>query len=416
MNYSFDNDEYSRVLEKLASDLDVSPSDFLKMQKRYKSVTDYLESQEVGVTIESYPQGSFALGTVTRPYRDDKDADFDVDVVNEYKIDFNKTTPEKIKNATGDWLNENGNYRPILDKEGKRCWTLKYAEKSPGFHIDILPVCLGDDALRSRLATDGINQDVAQSASKFTHQESRVYQFLDTNPKGYLNWFKEVQAEVMTVISEPQRKRIFSNDKQLISEYNFSSHDDIPEILVRTPLQRVIQILKRHRDVRFSGRDNSDDRPISIVITTICGLLYNGEADIYSALKNIVSKIDIYSPLLEDRYNFNESLAELNVIKRNIDGTWEFPNPVEPRENFAEQWHKNSNAKAKAFFQWVEWVREDFLTGNEKDNLKRIFGENRFLTAMKATALSGVTHPSSASFPSIQIAPKNIEKPYASKY
>jgi len=48
--------------------------------------------------------------------------------------------------------------------------------------------------------------------------------------------------------------------------------------------------------------------------------------------------------------------------------TWYIPNPVNPHnpgdaddkgENFADRWHEDNHAKAKAFFQWVTWLRTD---------------------------------------------------------
>ena len=52
---------------------------------------------------------------------------------------------------------------------------------------------------------------------------------------------------------------------------NFPFHraDDIPDALVRTPLQRAIQIMKRHRDVRFNAHRDQKHNPISMIITAL---------------------------------------------------------------------------------------------------------------------------------------------------
>ncbi len=39
----------------------------------------------------------------------------------------------------------------------------------------------------------------------------------------------------------------------------------------KMPLQRVVQLLKRHRDIMFSSDEyDSENKPISIIITTLC--------------------------------------------------------------------------------------------------------------------------------------------------
>ena len=52
--------------------------------------------------------------------------------------------------------------------------------------------------------------------------------------------------------------------------------EDVPEYQVKTPLQQGIQILKRHRDIMFV--EDPDDKPISIIITTLAAHAYNNES------------------------------------------------------------------------------------------------------------------------------------------
>jgi hypothetical protein len=62
--------------------------------------------------------------------------------------------------------------------------------------------------------------------------------------------------------------------------------DELPLYRWKTPLQRAVQILKRHRDVMFEKNPNA--KPISIIITTLAALCYSGESDISSTLQNII--------------------------------------------------------------------------------------------------------------------------------
>ena len=60
---------------------------------------------------------------------------------------------------------------------------------------------------------------------------------------------------------------------------------------------------------------------------------------------------------------------------------WAIPNPVNPTENFADRWHENNNRKAKAFFQWIDWVYKDLVRNLEKtdfdiNSLSNVLGKN----------------------------------------
>ena len=53
---------------KLIEGLDISPTMYKNATDKYKAVGTYL--QEQGVECDIFPQGSFRLGTVVRPYRE----------------------------------------------------------------------------------------------------------------------------------------------------------------------------------------------------------------------------------------------------------------------------------------------------------------------------------------------------------
>ena len=56
------------------------------------------------------------------------------------------------------------------------------------------------------------------------------------------------------------------------------------------------------------------------------------------------------------------------------DGTWYIANPVNGKENFADRWHEDDHARARAFFRWVDALREDLVD---------ILAENRLATARR---------------------------------
>ena len=79
----------------------------------------------------------------------------------------------------------------------------------------------------------------------------------------------------------------------------YTSVDEVPDQLVRTPLQCAIQIVKRHRDVLFNGKPVAEYASISMIVTTSAVHLYQGEADINAALSAIVSKLHGLAGLVE---------------------------------------------------------------------------------------------------------------------
>jgi len=110
---------------------------------------------------------------------------------------------------------------------------------------------------------------------------------------------------------------------------------EIADFEVRTPLQRVIQVLKRHRDLRYNG---DEDKPISIIITTLAARAYDNESTLADTLFNVVTGM------------------RQAVEYRN--GAWWVPNPVSPLENFADKWQA-SPRKADLFFEWLDAVEQE---------------------------------------------------------
>ena len=80
--------------------------------------------------------------------------------------------------------------------------------------------------------------------------------------------------------------------RHLVEQRLYASVEDVPPYEWKTPLQRSIQVLKRHRDVMF--RDNPLVGPISIIITNLAAHAYAGETDLGSALTNTVERMPQY--------------------------------------------------------------------------------------------------------------------------
>lgn len=329
----------NQILLQIAQYLDISPTDYKIAQERFNAVKNWLDdgAYKSGYLPDVYLQGSFRLGTVVRPYHNDKDGNFDIDQVCELTKYSEFKSSEILKNDVGDRLKENSDYKRMLDEEGKRCWTIEYATENnrPGFHIDILPALKSDEGTLH-------NIDI-------THKENNIYSWSTSNPKGYYLWFKSKNAYSTNFI-ESQRSTIFNANKEL-----YEREQDVPKQLFRTSLQRAIQIMKRHRDVHFV---NKDFKPISIIITTITTQVYTQS--------NIIEIIDEFINYALSRNEFLIKNGYLNKddILDYSDDKWLIPNPVDyarpesERENFADRWNLEPEL-ANSFFEWCQQLKRD---------------------------------------------------------
>lgn len=323
-------DEY---LEALAEELQIPESRYEEAEKRYKAVGEWLHRP--GSTFEHanpqvYIQGSFRLGTAIRPVSEAED--YDVDLVCEVAYTKDQITQKRLKDLLGDEIAAYARAHGMREPEpGRRCWTLIYS-KDAQFHLDALPALPDGAGRRAILESRGfVNNKWAESAIAITdtqHPEFavRTAGWPHSNPKGYAEWFRSC----MKVVFEERRRRLALMESK-------ASVEDIPEYRIRTPLQRAVQILKRHRDMMFA--ENQDDKPISVIITTLAARSYRQEDSTAAALRSI--------------------LAGMHEHIENREGVAWIPNPTDSLENFADKWVDHPE-RAQAFYDWLGKARTDF--------------------------------------------------------
>ena len=372
---AIDRIKYSMFLEEVAQTIDIPPSKYQQAVDRYQSVGQWLEGGEYQDCIGEpgiYPQGSFRLGTVVRPIRGGVEADYDIDLVCELPIAKQLAKPRETKMMVGERLQDHETYRRLLDDEGKRCWTLEYAEQDGvGFHVDILP------SVPEQREHDN-------TAIAITNKQGTVYSWSASDPQGYGIWFDDRNGTAFARVAMEQKQSITAR-----ASHVYASVDDVPDQLVRTPLQRAMQIMKRHRDVMFNNADGNDCGPISMIITTLAARLYQGEIDVYTALTEIVTKLHAYTALM-DYWCPNETHRSSDLIRRTPDGRWYIGNPVNPDENFADRWHEDDHARARAFFSWVTALKADLVDLVTESRLHA--ARTRLITTLGASAVSNHIH------------------------
>ncbi|MEY9943916.1 cyclic GMP-AMP synthase DncV-like nucleotidyltransferase [Kitasatospora sp. GAS1066B] len=287
----------SMLLDGAVEVLDISPDLYDGAVERYEEVGTWLaEHGSPGWQI--YPQGSFRLGTVVRPGT--PGGEYDIDLVCRLPLHHESTTQERLKQRVGEqlvayrrWKKDQGHTdAPESLEARRRCWTLGY----PGFHLDVLPAIPDDEHLPTGI--------------RLTDKD--LWEWQRSNPIGYADWFRG-RSDLSTRILEKRHANVA----------------DVPIWHVRSPLQRVVQILKWHCMIMFAN--DPDNRPPSILITTLAGHAYNGEEDLFTAVRSVLDNMPRF------------------ISKTN--GKWWVANPAHEEENFTDKWNEYPERR-KAFNAW----------------------------------------------------------------
>ena len=328
------------LLERMVELLELPDSAYQKAKDRYEDIGEYL-SRKQSICHNNdphiFPQGSFRLGTAIRPLDESEEYDLDLACNLSKGISHGTHTQADLKQLIGGEIEsyrEARNIRvPVEEKH--RCWRLEYADHL-SFHIDIVP-CIPEDMSRQKLLIESmvaagedrvLSENVTHYAVSITDNRHPHYKQLSndwniSNPEGYAKWFESRMRSESTIIMEK------------------AQIDDLPLYKRKSPLQRSIQLLKRHRDKMF--KDDPEVKPISVIITTIAANAYSGQSSLNMTLQEILGELK----------RFSDSCS--TVVS----------NPVNPEENFADRWtmpqyedlHLREN-----FTAWVTQVRTDFAT------------------------------------------------------
>ena len=357
-------EEFKDILETLGESLDITQTQYDNLTRSYKAVGEFLQNDPV---FEQYkpivsPQGSLRLGTIIQPINPNDD--LDVDLVYRLTEKDPRWTQKDLKEKVGARLKGSDRYASMIEKkEGRRCWTLLYRDNSDNpqekYHMDILPsVADGKYTERMiRLFSESFSaQTVDQISIRITDKEAKDYatstrqeEWLKSNPDGYALWFaNRCKAD--------ESVKLMAEAIVPIEKYNKE----------KTVLQRIVQILKRHRDMMF--RDDKDDKPISIIITTLAARAYKGEKDLLEGLVNVVDNLE-------------------KSITKNEKGEDVVSNPVNHEENFADKWPTHPRRREN-FYQWLAAVKKDvyeIFDGANKiqiqNTMGRIFGKDMITKA-----------------------------------
>lgn len=341
-------EQFSKILEEVGKALDITEEQYNAAVTSYRFVAEWLSASDSLLSPyhpEILPQGSFLLGTMIKPIHEDDE--LDVDLVCRLEGKRYEWTQYNLKQIVGDRLKAHGTLKRLLrSPDGRRCWTLDYADTAK-FHMDVLPsiVSRGYKIILERALSANYTNDAESLAIRITDKESQNYltafdpsYWLKSNPFGYALWFEERAKLALSNI------RMMSEAIQPVPKYQKE----------KLPLQRIIQILKRHRDMMFDG---DCDKPISIILTTLAARAYNKETNIIEGLLNVVDQL---STFIEERFSYEHG----RVIK------W-ISNPVNALENFADKWPENPK-KERNFYNWLSQIKVDLNNALNQKGLHNI--------------------------------------------
>lgn len=315
----FTKDKLNKLLNDIVKAIDISDDLFDKAEDEYTKLGDWIDAETPNYKISIYPQGSFALGTVIKPISDNDD--YDLDVVCEFTEQYG-LNPKQLKVDVVKPLLVKYNRTSKEIEEKRRCWHVEYVHL-PNFHMDIIPA---------------INKSKYIDITEH-NEDDNSYDYIGSNPKGYIDWFnsrkQERRAALLEKFTRENREIILCQaDVEKIKEYK-----------LKTPLQKAIQLLKRHRDIMYET-DETRVKPISIIITTIAANLYNNEDNLVDTLNSILLNAKSY------------------IEQHKINGKYHIDNPSYTggqKENFADKWNECPE-KVDAFFDWLDNACSLFIT------------------------------------------------------
>jgi hypothetical protein len=338
------------LLESMIELLELPDSAYEKTKARYNDLGNWLKRPGSKCKENSphvFTQGSFRLGTAIKPLDPEETYDLDLSCKLSQGISKDSHTQRELKELVGIEIENYRIARNIQDQkeEKHRCWRLKYQDDL-SFHMDIVPCIPADDKRRNDVfeAIKGLNNEllsksISDLTVNITDNRNANYSQINndwkiSNPEGYALWFESRMKLVGTALI---KMRTLAEGRV----------EELPAYSQKLPLQRVIQLLKRHRDKMFEN--DPDLKPISIIISTLAATAYQGETDIVSALENILSKME----------------GLINSVRPRI------PNPVDPNEDFADKW-LNDPLLERNFRNWIYKAQKDFKKLGEEYSAKII--------------------------------------------
>jgi Second Messenger Oligonucleotide or Dinucleotide Synthetase domain len=245
-------DSLNQLLQQICEALELSPTQYRSAVDKYEAMGRWLGAQSSpleNVATAIYAQGSVPMGLTVKPRGS---AEYDIDLI--FEVHDISLAPLDLYSMVEARLKDHGTYAAKLTyPHPPRCLRLTYAGD---FHLDIVPA----------------RKNPTHGNTAIEVPDRKLKCWVPNDPRAYMNWFEGRCATLLmekAVTPEPVPPLVASQHKP--------------------PLKRVVQLLKRHRDIVFEGREGA---PSSILLSTIAATLYRGEIRVVSALKAILDRLE----------------------------------------------------------------------------------------------------------------------------
>lgn len=337
------------LLDLICEKLQLDKTREKRLQSAYDNISNCIEE---GVETKIYDAlvyyfGSRALNTVVKPV---KRTEYDLDMVLQLQVRNLDYSPKVLRNEVFTFLEENS---ALKDKVEYFRYGVKVKYKGD-FHVDIM---IGFESDFGRLLVYDFKKN----------------QYVNRNPKGYINWFESKYiTNFQDIKLYPYYEKYFSSDTNYIPAIHgrIEKEEIKPAVAYQyvQPIQRITQLIKRHKNIYFSQNMN-DYETSSVILTTLIGDSYQNETSIYDGMTKFI--------------NFH-----LNLINQYSKAPFKLINPADRnleerlQENLTNKWFDNPKYHI-AFKHYIRKLKMDWSELHDQTSirskaifLQRIFGEN----------------------------------------
>ncbi|WP_404391352.1 nucleotidyltransferase [Pseudoalteromonas phenolica] len=342
----------ANVLDQVFSGLELTDTQRERIETAYNAVGNYLANCEEPLLKDAkiYAQGSIRLRTAVKPLEREE---FDVDLIL-FLPNARNASRDQIVSAVKTHLLKHKVYGELLE-ELPRGFRINY---KGDYHLDITPA---------------IEYDSAPLTGHPLWVVDKRNEFKESNPEGMASAFDK------SCLLKPK----FLAQKSLYAALNSRSVEELPDQSIKHLLNRIIQILKRHRDIWAQDTSNthSQFKPISVLLTTLATKAY---VEVVDAGKEYDNEFDLILDVIELMpHHIENELGQILVA-----------NPSMRAENYAEKWNRvkdNEGYKLQqAFFAWHKAAVNSFeyMITDEVSGLDNMFASLSSSFGDKAIAMT----------------------------
>lgn len=328
MQYSKGNNmdisQIDKMLNQVGVSLQLTLNKYKELLSNYQALVKFISNKHIlsdddGVI---FVQGSFAIDTAIKPLRKDE---VDVDMVAMFSQVWTPGMQVQSFYKKLEEIFQGSRYEDMYEVY-KNVIRINY---SSNYHFDIMPTL----------------PITASNSNSLKAVDTKMSRWVNRFPKLYIDWF----INKANLINDYEKGILFDRSRYSVEVFKKMATEPLKEpkeYYSKAPLTRIIQLIKRARDVFF--KDVDEFIPQSIVLTTIVANDYKGEQSIYKALLNASKGL----------FSYAKSNKQFTIV-----------NPVSQKEIFTDKWQKEPKyyENFKKFSYWLLYRVRCLKTENRRN-------------------------------------------------